>query len=154
LEDARIDQRKKALARTSERIAQARAKANATSTPLPVKEPATPKETTVSALEAAKHEVSSTLSPSTPLSGARSPLHPSLPAKPGASATPSKPISSHETPTKAVPTPASAPTPTAAPAAAAVAAAPSPAPAAPPTDDQIARLEEVGTSSNSFYFPK
>src|ERR1700734_4334828 len=84
LEDARIDQRKKALARTSERIAQARAKANATSTPLPVKEPATPKETTVSALEAAKHEVSSTLSPSTPLSGARSPLHPSLPAKPGA----------------------------------------------------------------------
>jgi hypothetical protein len=153
LEDARIDQRKKALARASERIAQARAKANAASTPSPVKEPAAPKESALSAPEAAKPDAPSTLSPSTPLSGARSPLHPSLPAKPGATAVQSKSGSSQEAPPKATPalTPASTPTLTSAPATV-VAAASSPGPAAPPVDEQIARLEEVGPIPLHFDF--
>lgn len=146
LEDVRIDQRKKALARTSERIAQARAKANAAaSTPSPVKEPAAPKESVLTMPEATKPDAPSTLSPSTPLSGARSPLHPSLPAKPGATAISSKSGSSQEAPPKATPaaTSTSTPTLTSAPATA-VAAASSPGPTASPVDEQIARLEEVG----------
>jgi THO complex subunit 1 len=133
LEDARIDQRKKALARVSERIIQARAKANAASTSSPIKEP---RETALAAPEALKSEAPSTLSPSVPLSEARSPLHPSLPAKPGAAAIPSKSGSPQETP-------APAPNLTSAPPAV-VAAASSPVPPAPPADEQIARLEEVG----------
>jgi hypothetical protein len=137
------------LARTSERIAQARAKASATSMSSPVKEPATP---TLSAPEV-KHEASSTLSPPTPLSGARSPLHPSLPAKPGI--TSSKSSSTPEISAKTALTPARVPTPTpvgaSTVAAVTVAAAPSPTPTAPPTDDQIARLEEVSFFHTIFF---
>jgi THO complex subunit 1 len=106
----------------------------------PVKDSVPPKETAV--LEVIKPEVSSTLSPATNLSGARSPLHPSLPAKPGVTPS-SKPTSSQDvapvkaTPTTAIAAPSPTPVPTPAPA-----AAPSPAPLAPPVDDQIARLEE------------
>jgi len=110
----------------------------------PVKEPATP---TLSAPEV-KHEASSTLLLLTPLSGARSPLHPSLPAKPGI--TSSKSSSTPEISAKTALTPARVPTPTPI-GASTVAAAPSPTPIAPPTDDQIARLEEVSFFHTIFF---
>ena len=133
LEDVRIDQRKKVLIRMAERRVQARAKVDASTIPSPVKEPVTLKEPTLSTSEEVKHEAASTLSSSTPLSGARSPLHPSLPAKPGATSTPSKSIPSQES-SKITPTPTPA---------APIPAGHSPAPTVVTTDDQITRLEEV-----------
>lgn len=134
LEDMRIDQRKLLLVRSAERMAQARARAAAaaTSPPSPVKEPSTPKAT-LSAPDV--------VSPSTPLSGARSPLHPSLPAKPGL--TPSKTDdASSVRPPAVTPAPAPVPVVVTVPTSALVATA-SPAPTALPPDDQINRLEEV-----------
>jgi hypothetical protein len=129
LEENRIEMRKKTLARQAERIATARAKSAGTSS-------GTPGPTTQeTAVEQTK--------PATPATATGSPLHPSLPAKPG-SASPSKTSESSQaqpTPTPTTPTPVPAqteriPTPT-----------PAPAPATPPvitpSDEQILKLEEV-----------
>jgi hypothetical protein len=131
LEDNRIEMRKKTLARQAERIATARAKTAATSTGTPGP---TTQETAVDQTK-----------PATPATTTGSPLHPSLPAKPG-SASPSKASESSQaqsTPTPTTPTPIPTqteriPTPT-----------PAPAPATPqplvttPPDEQILKLEEV-----------
>lgn len=154
LEDARIDQRKKTLARTAERIALAKAKASAAAIAVPapvpapaspIKEPATPKETNAPLPDAAKPDISMNLSPSTLLSGGRSPLHPSLPAKPGLTSPLAKPTSAQELPpAKPAAVPSPAPTPVQAPVPSVPApVAPSPVPVALPADDQINRLEEV-----------
>lgn len=118
--------RKKTLARQAERIATARAKAVAAVTGT-----STTQETTVEQTKL-----------STPATAAGSPLHPSLPAKPG-SASPSKTSESSQTqptPTATTPTPVPAPTER----------VPTPAPATPPittpTDEQILKLEEVTIS--------
>ncbi|KAH9983882.1 hypothetical protein BJV77DRAFT_1062321 [Russula vinacea] len=122
IEDNRIEMRKKTLARQAERIATARAKAVAAVTGT-----STTQETTVEQTKL-----------STPATAAGSPLHPSLPAKPG-SASPSKTSESSQTqptPTATTPTPVPAPTER----------VPTPAPATPPvttpTDEQILKLEE------------
>lgn len=128
LEDNRIEMRKKTLARQAERIATARAKTAATSTDTPGP---TTQET---AVEQTK--------PATPATTTGSPLHPSLPAKPG-SASPSKSSESSQaqpTPTPTTPTPVPAqteriPTPTPAP-------APATPPVSAPSDEQILKLEE------------
>ena len=117
--------RKKTLARQAERIATARAKAVAT-----VTSTSTTQETVVEQTK-----------PATTATAAGSPLHPSLPAKPG-SASPSKSSESSQaqpTPAPTTPTPVPAPTehvPTPAP-------APATTPATVPSDEQILKLEEV-----------
>ena len=128
-EDNRIEMRKKTLARQAERLATARAKTAATST-------GTPGPTTQeTAVEQTK--------PATSATTTGSPLHPSLPAKPGSSS-PSKASESPQaqatpTPTTQSPVPAQTeriPTPTPAPASATP-------PVPTPTDEQILKLEEV-----------
>ncbi len=128
-EDNRIEMRKKTLARQAERVAAARAKTAATVTGTP-----TTQET---AVEQTK--------PATPATATGSPLHPSLPAKPG-SASPSKASeSSQAQPTPAPTTPT--PTPTPAPAERVPTPAPPPTPpVASPPDEQILKLEEVTSS--------
>jgi hypothetical protein len=129
LEDNRIEMRKKALARQAERIATARAKSAATST-------GTPGPTTQeTAVEQTK--------PATSATTTGSPLHPSLPAKPGSASPPKASESSQAqptpTPTTPIPVPAQTeriPTPTPAP-------APVTPPATTPLDEQILKLEEV-----------
>jgi THO complex subunit 1 len=123
IEDNRIEMRKKTLARQAERIATARAKAVAAVTGTSMTQ-----ETTI---EQAK--------PSAPATATGSPLHPSLPAKPG-SASPSKTSESAQaqpTPTATTPTPV--PTP--------IERVPTPVPPATPPittppDEQILKLEE------------
>ncbi|KAI6012615.1 THO complex subunit 1 transcription elongation factor-domain-containing protein [Pisolithus orientalis] len=122
-EDARIDMRKRTLARTAERIAQARAKAAASNqpaaesaAPAPVSQDAQPSIT-----EANKPE----MSPHPPSTAVASPAHPSLPPKPSTTTVPSA--------APALPATATA-TPT-----------PIPAPAqvsAPPVDEQVQKFEE------------
>lgn len=122
-EDARIDMRKRTLARTAERIAQARAKAAASNqpaaesaAPAPVSRDAQPSIT-----EANKPE----MSPHPPSTAVASPAHPSLPPKPSTTTVPSA--------APALPATATA-TPT-----------PIPAPAqvsAPPVDEQVQKFEE------------
>lgn len=146
LEDARINQRKKTLLMTAEKIALAKAKITQANTvtssptlaPSPAKDP--PAENTNSAAIAIEAPAPTpTLSPSSALlSGAKSSLHPSLPTKPGATSAPEpatvKPASPAP-PTGPVSVPpsvkASSPAPVVI-----------PQPAIPP-DEQINRLEEV-----------
>lgn len=148
LEDARIDQRRKTLLKTAERIALAKAKAAqakaAASSPAPTSSPAKepPAENTNPAAASIETPSSSTLSPTSALvSEAKSPLlHPSLPAKPGVSSPAPetatvKPAASPATPA----TPASVPLPAIASPAPVVA----PPPVTLPPDEQINRLEEV-----------
>ncbi|KAH8992904.1 THO complex subunit 1 transcription elongation factor-domain-containing protein [Lactarius akahatsu] len=132
LEDNRIEMRKKILARQAERVAAARAKAAATSASTP------------NTQENAPESTKSSTSPSTPTPVVGSPLHPSLPAKPG----PRSPTKAPEN-GQAPLTPSPAPTPTPpAPAAAMTPAAPervatpAPAPIPTPPDEQITKLEE------------
>jgi len=135
LEDNRIEMRKKTLARQIERIAAARAKAAATSA-------STPTSTQENAAESTKPANST--STSTPASG--SPLHPSLPAKPGSGSSSKAPenaqaqpaLSPAPTPTPPAPVPAPAPTPVAP----ERVATPAPAPISIPPDEQILKLEE------------
>ena len=131
LEDNRIEMRKKTLARQAERIATARAKAVAAVTGA-----STTQET---AVEQTK--------PVTSATATGSPLHPSLPAKPGlaSSSKASESSQAQPMPTPTTPTPVPAPTervPT-----------PVPAPAIPPVttpqDEQILKLEEVTVSKKT-----
>ncbi|KAG6840767.1 hypothetical protein C0991_004552 [Blastosporella zonata] len=156
LEDHRIEMRKKALIKEQERRAKATPPPRKVETP-PVKveptptpkaeEPLTPKPSTPAP--------SDTLATPQPTNPGGSPLHPSLPAKPGSSS-PMKLSSSQEgesseppaivapTPTPADPTPVLAPTPTPAPEAPPV--EPKPVPVLPP-DNLIAKYEEVSIAS-------
>lgn len=135
LEDNRIEMRKKTLARQAERITTVRAQTTATSS-------GTPGPTTQeTAVDQTKPATSATVTDS--------PLHPSLPAKPG-SASPSKASESSQaqsTPTPTTPTPMPTqteriptPTPTPAPT---PAVAPATPPVTTPLDGQILKLEEV-----------
>ncbi|KAH9056853.1 hypothetical protein EDB87DRAFT_1675852 [Lactarius vividus] len=134
LEDNRIEMRKKTLARQAERVAAARAKATATSASTP--------STQENALESTKPPTSA----STPTPAAGSPLHPSLPAKPGPPS-PTKapenaqaPLTPSPAPTPTPPAPA--PAPATIPAAPERVATPAPAPVPTPPDEQITKLEE------------
>ncbi|KAG0703685.1 THO complex subunit 1 transcription elongation factor-domain-containing protein [Suillus ampliporus] len=155
-EDARIEMRRKQLMKTAERLAQARAKAAAAAAS---QESTAPQDvpaaapTLAPAAETPKAEPPAvSFSPlfSMP-SASSSPLHPSLPPKPGSSPIKSFTEAGASSPARPPITPAppsstiAAPTPTPTPAAASAtetspAAVPSPAP--PLTDDQIARYEE------------
>ncbi|KAF8559888.1 UDP-glucose 4-epimerase [Imleria badia] len=125
-EDARIEMRKKTLAKNAERIAQARAKAAAA---------ATDALTFSQEAESTKVEPPSAAPPSAQ-AVAGSPIHPSLPPKPGTSV-PAR-VPGTEAPAVATPTPAPPvplpPTTTSAPS-----SAPAPAPS---TDEQILKLED------------
>ena len=128
LEDSRIEMRRGTLARQAERIAAARAKAAGVGTPT----------STTGSQEAAAEQNKPTAS----AAAGDSPLHPSLPAKPG-SASPSKTSESSQ----GQPTPAPT-SPILAPVLAERVPTPTPTPAAPaaitiPPDDQILKLEEV-----------
>ncbi|KAF8433465.1 UDP-glucose 4-epimerase [Boletus edulis BED1] len=127
-EDARMEMRKKTLAKTAERIAQARAKvaAQATEGPTPSQE---------IAAEPAKVEPITAAPP--PVAG--SPIHPSLPPKPGTSVPTRLPGTEAPSVAPAVATPAPAP-----PAPATTTSAQSSAPALAPsnTDEQILKLED------------
>ncbi|RDB19505.1 THO complex subunit 1 [Hypsizygus marmoreus] len=153
-DDARIEMRKKTLAKAAERVAQAKAAAAAKA----VLPPAAPeKETNVPTI---KTQEVPTPSPSEPPSSTppapravTSILHPSLPAKPGTS--PIKPSPSSQesatsaaapiasasaTPLSPIPPPAATPAPASTPV-----QLPAPAPAEPTlpiTDEQILKLEE------------
>ncbi|KAH7916389.1 THO complex subunit 1 transcription elongation factor-domain-containing protein [Hygrophoropsis aurantiaca] len=140
-EDARIDMRRKALARNAERIAQARAKAAPPKEMAPL--PAIPPE--IPAASSDELKVEQPVVAPRPIA-TTSPLHPSLPAKPGSS--PSKPIpeAGAASPIRAV-VPISVPPSVPAPSALS-APVPAPSPAPPPstptlpTDDQILKFEE------------
>ncbi|KAF7792534.1 hypothetical protein EIP86_003575 [Pleurotus ostreatoroseus] len=138
-EDARIDMRKKQLAKTAERIAQARAKAAASAapSPAPTSTPApAPAPTPGTPAPDGAPPRPSTQSTPAPGSAATPPLHPSLPAKPGTV----RAAPAQETPAPA-PVPAAptivAPTPTPA----VVVPPPIVEPALPP-DDMISKYEE------------
>ena len=137
-EDARIEMRKKALAKNAERIAQARVKA-AAAQGLPATEAPTPsQEVLASTVEPVKVEPPSTA----PQSVAGSPLHPSLPPKPGTTV-PGRALGT-EAPSNA-PAVAIPPVP-----AATTSAAASPTPA-PPTDEQILKLEDVSVVDTQIF---
>ncbi|KAL4067280.1 THO complex subunit 1 transcription elongation factor-domain-containing protein [Scleroderma yunnanense] len=122
-EDARIDMRKKTLARTAERIAQARAKAAAAVTasnpPTAESTVAAPQSQEAPTTEAIKSEASPQ---STPVVGTvASPVHPSLPPKPS--------------PVLSTPKPETGP--------AGTSSAPAPVQeSVPPVDEQIQKFEE------------
>ncbi|KAG1742719.1 THO complex subunit 1 transcription elongation factor-domain-containing protein [Suillus paluster] len=122
-EDARIELRRKQLTKNAERLAQARAKAAAAAAS---QESTAPQETPAPALPPAEP---TKVEP--PPAAASSPLHPSLPPKPGSSPMKSfaEIVAPTPTPTPVVSAPEASP-----------AAVPSPAPSL--TDDQIARYEE------------
>ena len=130
-EDARIELRKKNLAKTAERLALAQAKAAAAKAAVTTET----KETLPSASASAE-----TLSAPRPLVGSNqtsSSLHPSLPPKPGSPVKPSLPqdTARNATPAPAVPVivaPVPAPSP-----------APTPVPTATLPDEQILKFEEV-----------
>ncbi|TFY55419.1 hypothetical protein EVG20_g9323 [Dentipellis fragilis] len=134
-EDARIEMRRKALARAA-----AQAKARAAPPPPPAVPAATPQADVIAAPVALVPSHEGTKVAVNGPSGSPM-LHP-LPAKPGSS---SKPPSSGGEPAPAPLPPAATATPMPAPAAvSAPAATPSPAPAPKlPPDDQIARFQEV-----------
>jgi hypothetical protein len=137
-EDARIELRKRNLAKTAERLALAQAKVAAAKAAVT----AETKETVPSASTSA--ETLSTPRPSVGSNPMSSPLHPSLPPKPGS---PVKPSLSQDTARNATPAPAvpviAAPVPTPSP-------APTPTPTLAPTialpDEQISKFEEVSSS--------
>ncbi|KAG2022699.1 UDP-glucose epimerase [Coprinopsis cinerea AmutBmut pab1-1] len=128
--DAQIEMRKRQLAMAAERVAKAQARAAAAKAaaapPAPAPAP-TPSEK-----PEGKQEPELAAPKPVPAAG-NSPLHPSLPPKPGS---PVKPSPSQEAPKAATPAPA-APTPTP--------SAPAPSPFVPPpptTDPQIKKFEE------------
>jgi THO complex subunit 1 len=131
-EDARITMRKKTLAKTAERIAQARAKAAAAAVP----EAANP-----NAISKAEGAVAMMVDSSGPISthetaAPQPPIHPSLPARPSsATATPVKHLD-------APAMPPSGPAPTI--------FTPTPAPPPEPwiSDEQIMKYEEVSSPSS------
>ena len=141
-EDARMDMRKRNLARAAERIAQAKAKAAAAAK---AEEEAATNKPLESSTPA---PVDATLPVSRPINAPASPLHPSLPPKPGSS--PSKLPLSQDVVMKdatTVATPSietAAPTPP--PASSQAPLAPS-EPTKPPVDEQLLKLEEVGKHS-------
>ncbi|OJA18064.1 hypothetical protein AZE42_05422 [Rhizopogon vesiculosus] len=157
-EDARIEMRRKQLMKNAERLAQARAKAAAaiaesTGPSTATQETPAPAPTPIPAAETKVEPPTTSLPALLAVPGIpSSPLHPSLPPKPGSS--PIKPLTeagATSPPSTAAPAPPSsmiaAPTPTPAAASASAstsetisAAVPSPAP--PLTDDQITRFEE------------
>ena len=133
LEDVKIENRRKQLAKAAERMAAARAKAAAASTASPAPGATSSQDHAPSPGPA--HTGPKPATPSAP--PATPPLHPSLPAKPGT--TPSKP------PPPATPEPVPAPI---------VAPIPTPAPipvpvveVVPPPDDLILQYEEVKLST-------
>jgi len=127
-EDARIDMRKKTLAKTAERIAQARAKAAAPNPPAaePTVPPPQSRESNLSTTEV-KTEPSSQ---PTPVAVA-SPVHPSLPPKPSTVST----SKLEAGPTPAASSTASVPASIHLPAQDSV----------PPVDEQIQKFEEVSS---------
>lgn len=138
-EDARIEMRKKTLAKNAERIAQARAKAaaaaaqasSATEAPALLQEVSTTTTTTTAEPSSAAPQSAQ------PVAG--SPLHPSLPPKPGTSV-PAR-VAGTEGPSNTPALAAPVPIP---PAPATTTPAPSSTPApAPSTDEQILKLEDV-----------
>ncbi|KAI9432083.1 THO complex subunit 1 transcription elongation factor-domain-containing protein [Lactarius indigo] len=130
LEDNRIEMRKKTLARQAERVAAARAKAAATSA-----------ASTPGTQESAPESTKPAIPTSTPTPVAGSPLHPSLPAKPGAAPENAQaPPTSSPAPAPTPPAPAPAPATT--PAAPERVATPAPVPIPIPPDEQITKLEE------------
>ncbi|TFK41974.1 THO complex subunit 1 transcription elongation factor-domain-containing protein [Crucibulum laeve] len=139
-EDARTEMRKTTLMKTAQRLADARAKATAAAKPS--EPPSEDKESTAPmAMETSTSSSDSTLlaAPQPVSNPGSSPLHPSLPAKPGS---PSKAVESSASPAPAPAVSAQlAPTPTPA---LAPAAAPTPAPVVLqlPADDQINKFEE------------
>jgi aldose 1-epimerase len=135
-EDARIEMRKKTLAKNAERIAQARAKAAAAQA-LPATEALTPSQEVLTTIaELTKVEpLSAAPPPAQPITG--SPIHPSLPPKPGTSVPARGPGT--EGPSIA---PAAAAAALPVPAATIPALSLTPAPA-PPTDEQTLKLEDV-----------
>lgn len=154
-EDARIELRKKTLTKTAERLAQAQAKAAAAKAATLVPPTNDNKEPSPAASKDSPMDVSSTAPHSPrpvngPASGsASSPLHPSLPPKPGS---PIKPPSSSQESGKILPPTSPAPGPAPAPAPVVVVTPPSasmpsavgsvPVPA-PITDKEIIKFEEV-----------
>ncbi|KAH0837897.1 THO complex subunit 1 transcription elongation factor-domain-containing protein [Lanmaoa asiatica] len=136
-EDARIEMRKKTLAKSAERIAQARAKAAAAQAPPATEAPAPSQEISTTTAEPAKVEPSS-VAPQPVQPVAESPLHPSLPPKPGTSV-PARVLGTEgPSNTSAVAAPVSTPP---APAITTPALSSTPA-SAPPTDEQILKLED------------
>jgi hypothetical protein len=151
-EDARIEMRKKALARAAERAAAARAKLAVPKATIPdiVDKDVTmasPKPTSTEETIAAPRDVLD-VRPSTPgttrLTVTSPPLHPSLPPKPGSPAKPQslsqdvRPSTPAPTPTPAVPPP---PPPAVVISPPATESTPIPAPVI--VDEQIAKLDEV-----------
>lgn len=135
-EDARIEMRKKTLAKNAERIAQARAKATAAQAPPAAEAPTPSQEVSTTTAEP------SSAAPQSAQPVAGSPLHPSLPPKPG-TAVPAR-VSGTEGPSNAPAVAVPVPIP---PAPATTTPIPSSTPVpAPLTDEQILKLEEVGIS--------
>ncbi|OCH90556.1 hypothetical protein OBBRIDRAFT_887644 [Obba rivulosa] len=125
-EDARIEMRKKQLAKTAERLAQARARAAAQQQA--AESPAPPASAASTPARAAPTPAAAT-----------PPLHPSLPAKPGTLPLPPAPLESAAASPVRVPTPDPPPaTPTPTP-------APEPVVVVLPPDEQIAKYEENKT---------
>jgi len=124
IEDAKIENRKKQLAKAAERIAAARAKAAVAASPAPA---AIPQESVSSPVPTGPRAIAtSSAPPATP------PLHPSLPAKPGTA--PSRP--------PPAPVPEATPPPVAAPVPIPVVTPVSVVEVAPPPDDLIIQYEE------------
>lgn len=149
-EDARIDMRRKQLMKNAERLAQARAKAAAAA--IALQESTALQETPTAAPTSTPVTETKVEPPITSLSA--SPLHPSLPPKPGTApvklladagaSSPARPPST-VTPapvSSAIAAPTPIPTPVAVPASETTPAV-VPPPAPPLTDDQITRFEEV-----------
>ena len=154
-EDARIEMRKKQLMKQAERIAAARAKAQAAAAPKDgtagtpaASTPPIPAGTMTPALSASGSQDSlpPSKSSSQPALGGSAPLHPSLPAKPGTTPAPENAAPSPVRVATPNPPPA-APSPTPTPAVASPvpppAEQPAPAPIQLPPDDQIRKYEEV-----------
>lgn len=137
-EDARIEMRKKTLAKNAERIAQARAKAAAAQATPATEALTLSQEVLTTTAEPTKVEPLSAAPPSAQLITG-SPIHPSLPPKPGTSVPARVPGTEGPSIAPAVAAPAPAP-----PVPATTIPAPSSAPApAPSTDEQTLKLEDV-----------
>lgn len=138
--------RKKTLAKTVERLAQAKAKAKATAAAAVAKAEEEANAAVVKAPQSpatVPMDVTLSSSASQPPNSAASPLHPSLPPKPGSSPFKPSSSSSQDAPKPLTPVPPAeptAPTPTPLPQLQLV---PTPIETTYPTDEQILKLEEV-----------
>ena len=145
LEDGKIALRKKRLDKIS-----ALAKAKATAAPPPPTIVVTPDVSSVIKVESPAPRPDPAPSTLTAPRPSSSPLHPSLPPKPGS---PSKPVSVSQEPPKVAPTtnvvPATVPATAPAPVPVATLA---PAPATTPVDDEIAKYEEVSSTTTGIPF--